>query len=324
MNQNQPEAAMNALRLSLNVIRSATDAPEDVRTKLERRVQSELMAIAQAEERIVAERAERTRLDAAAEQRTRTIDLLQRDKQTIEAMMIQFDLLIKEGVYNVLYSGGMGNIVTTSAPFGEARLLAQQAYALNRGGPLPYSDNDPSPGAGYFVSYTMGFYSQEIQFRALTKYRFLLTMQDITRASVPFPDTPDDRIPRRRLVACDLRKADPEVRESRRPVRTRRKDQANSREARRADLDVVQRGNAARRRAQVHQAGDDHGELFGAFRSTSTRSGFQKPTRRWPRPVRNMELEGVPSEAHAQAAAQPARPDLHGQGRVPDDHLQRV
>ena len=57
MNQNQPEAAMNALRLSLNVIRSATDAPEDVRTKLERRVQAELMAIASAEERIVSERA---------------------------------------------------------------------------------------------------------------------------------------------------------------------------------------------------------------------------------------------------------------------------
>ena len=121
MNQNQPEAAMNALRLTLNVIRSATDVSEDVRAKLESRVQAQLMATAQAEERIVAERAERTRLDSAAEQRTRTIDLLQRDKQTIEAMMIQFDLLIKEGVYNVLYSGGMGNIVTTSAPFGEAQ-----------------------------------------------------------------------------------------------------------------------------------------------------------------------------------------------------------
>ena len=171
------------------MIRSATDVSEDVRAKLERRVQSQLMATVQAEERIVADRAERTRLDSAAEQRTRTIDLLQRDKQTIEAMMIQFDLLMKEGVYNVLYSGGMGNIVTTSAPFGEARLLAQQAYALQRGGPLPYSDNDPAPTAGYFTSYAMGFYSQEIQFRALTKYRFLLTMQDVTRASVPFPDT---------------------------------------------------------------------------------------------------------------------------------------
>ena len=81
MNQNQPEAAMNALRLTLNVVRSATDVSEDVRAKLERRIQAQLMATVQAEERIVGERAERTRLDSAAEQRTRTIDLFQRDKR---------------------------------------------------------------------------------------------------------------------------------------------------------------------------------------------------------------------------------------------------
>src|SRR5262249_53525776 len=113
----------------------------------------------------------------------------QRDKQTIEAMMIQFDLLIREGVYNVLYNGGFGDIATSTAPFGEARLLAQQAYALQRGGPLPYSDNDPAPTAGNFVSYAMGFLAQELQFRALTRYRFLLTLQDVSRAAVPFPDT---------------------------------------------------------------------------------------------------------------------------------------
>ncbi len=50
MNQNQPEAALSALRLALNVIRSATDVSEDVRSKLERRVQSQLMrATVQAE-----------------------------------------------------------------------------------------------------------------------------------------------------------------------------------------------------------------------------------------------------------------------------------
>ena len=72
--------------------------------------QSQLMVTVQAEERVVAERAERLRLEAAAEQRTRAIDLFQRNKQTIEAMMIQFDTLISEGVYNMLYTGGMGNI----------------------------------------------------------------------------------------------------------------------------------------------------------------------------------------------------------------------
>ncbi len=169
----------------------------------------------QAEERVVAERAERTRLDSAAEQRTRTIDILQRDKKTIEAMMMQFDLLIREGVYNVLYSGGMGDIVRTSAPFGEARLLAQQAYALQRGGPLPYSDNDPSPTAGYFTSYAMGFYTQEIQFRTLQKYRFLLTMQDITRAAIPFPDTQTIEYPDATWWRVYLGEAHPEVWEGR-------------------------------------------------------------------------------------------------------------
>ncbi len=170
-------------------MRSATNVAEADRTKLDRRIQAQLLATVQAEERIVPERAERTRLEAAAEQRTRTIDLFQRNKQTIEAMMIQFDTLVSEGVYNVLYTGGMGNITVTTAPFQTARLLAQKAYALQRGGPLPYSDNDPAPGAGKFVAYTMGFLSQELQFRDLERYRYLLTLQDVSRAAIPFPDT---------------------------------------------------------------------------------------------------------------------------------------
>jgi hypothetical protein len=189
LKQDQPEAALNALRLAQNVIRSATNVSEEDRAKLDRRIQAQLMATVQAEERIIAERAERVRSDSSAEQRTRAVDVLQRDKKTIEAMMIQFDLLVKEGVYNVLYAGGMGNIITITAPFGEARLLAQQAYALQRGGPLPYSDNDPAPGVGQFTSYTMGFLAQEQGFRDLKYYRYLLTMQDVSRASIPFPDT---------------------------------------------------------------------------------------------------------------------------------------
>jgi hypothetical protein len=189
LRQGQAEAALSALRLAQNVVRSATNVSDDVRNNLDRRIQAQLLSTVQAEERVVAERAERTRLDSAAEQRTRAIDIFQRDKQTIEAMMIQFDLLVREGVYNVLYTGGMGNITTTSAPFTEARLLAQQAYALQRGGPLPYSDNNPAPGAGKFVAYTMGFLSQELQFRDLERYRFLLTLQDVSRAAIPFPDT---------------------------------------------------------------------------------------------------------------------------------------
>src|SRR5262249_31468700 len=121
-------------------------------------------------------------------QRTRAIDLFQRNKQTIAAMMVQFDTLMSEGVYNVLFNGGMGDIRAATQPFFEARLLAQKAYALQRGGPLPYSDNDPAPAAGEAVANAVNFYNQEMQFRKLKYFRFLLTMQDVTRASVPFPD----------------------------------------------------------------------------------------------------------------------------------------
>ena len=95
---------------------------------------------------------------------------------------------MSEGVYNVLFIGGLGDIRAATQPFYEARLLAQKAYALQRGGPLPYSDNDPAPAAGEFVSNAMNFYTQEVMFVRLKQYRYLLTMQDVTRASIPFPD----------------------------------------------------------------------------------------------------------------------------------------
>ena len=102
LNQGQPEAALSQLRLTQNVVRSATNVAEDDRNKLDRRIQAQLLATVQAEERIVAERAEHQRVEAAAEQRIRAIDFFQRNKETIAAMMIQFDTLITEGTYNVL------------------------------------------------------------------------------------------------------------------------------------------------------------------------------------------------------------------------------
>ena len=145
MDHGQPEAALNALRLAQNLVRSATNVLDADRNALDRRIQAQMVATVQAEERIVAERAERQRLEAAAEQRTRAIDIFQRNKETIGAMMVQFDTLMSEGVYNVLFIGGLGDIRAATQPFYEARLLAQKAYALQRGGPLPYSDNDPAP-----------------------------------------------------------------------------------------------------------------------------------------------------------------------------------
>jgi tetratricopeptide (TPR) repeat protein len=184
----QPEAALTNLRLAQNIVRSATNVPESARTALDRRIQAQILSTVRDEERIVSERAERQRLAAAAEQRQRAVSQFQSNQQTIRAMMSQFDLLMGEGVYNSLYNGGMGNISAATAPFYQARILAQQARSLMHKGTLPYSDEDPAPYAGMFVSMTMGFLSQELQFEALKEYRYMLTMQDIARAAVPFPD----------------------------------------------------------------------------------------------------------------------------------------
>jgi len=184
----QPEAALTNLRLAQNYVRSATNVPESVRSALDKRIQAQLLTTVRDEERIVAERAEQQRLLAASEQRSRAVSEFMTNQETIKGMMTQFALLMDEGIYNVLYGGGYGNITATAAPFYSARVLAQHARALMRRGTMPYSDWDPAPYAGMFTSMTMGFLAQELQFRQLQSFRYMLTMQDVTRAGVPFPD----------------------------------------------------------------------------------------------------------------------------------------
>ena len=184
----QPEAALTNLRLAQNYVRSATNVPESVRSALDKRIQAQMLTTVRDEERIVAERAEQQRLQAASEQRSRAVAEFMTNQETIKAMMTQFDLLMDQGIYNVLYGGGYGNITAAAAPFYSARVLAQHARALMRRGTMPYSDWDPAPYAGMFTSMTTGFLFQELQFRQLQSFRYLLTMQDVTRAGVPFPD----------------------------------------------------------------------------------------------------------------------------------------
>ncbi len=184
----QPDAALSNLRLAQNYVRSATNIPESVRSALEKRIQAQMLTTVRDEERIVADRAEQQRLLAASAQRTRAVAEFQTNQDTIKAMMTQFALLMDEGYYNVLYGGGYGNITAAAAPFYSARILAQHARALMRRGTQPYSDWDPAPYAGMFTSMTTAFLRQEMQFRELKWFRFMLTMQDVTRASIPFPD----------------------------------------------------------------------------------------------------------------------------------------
>ena len=64
-----PRPPSTPLRLAQNLVRSATNVAEADRAGLDRRIQAQMISTVQAEERIVGERAERQRLEAAAEQR---------------------------------------------------------------------------------------------------------------------------------------------------------------------------------------------------------------------------------------------------------------
>jgi hypothetical protein len=49
------------------------------------------------------------RLQPVAEQRTRAVELLERKAQTIADMLARFGSLMNDGIYNLLFRGGMND-----------------------------------------------------------------------------------------------------------------------------------------------------------------------------------------------------------------------
>jgi hypothetical protein len=177
----QPEAALSALKLAQSVVRSAADVDESTRASLDRALQASILATVRAQERIEQDRAEELRREAAAEQRLRALDRVGRDQETVNTLMTQFDSLMAQGQANVLASGGLGDINVTTAPFSDARQHAQSARALAPAAAAPH--------AGVFAASTAGFLAQALAFEQIKEHRFMLSMQDVDRAAVPFPDT---------------------------------------------------------------------------------------------------------------------------------------
>jgi tetratricopeptide (TPR) repeat protein len=181
LNAGDAQSALNVLRLGVNSLQTAEGVPDAVRRQLTRELQAQIRATVRREEELELRRAESLRAQGVAEQRTRDLADAERVEDTVKALMDQFDALMSRGVYNVLFNGGTGDIAAATAPFYDARLVAQQARALD---PLALA-----PWAGLLKAQFEGFLAQELQFEALKEYRFMLTLQDVDRAAVPFPDT---------------------------------------------------------------------------------------------------------------------------------------
>ena len=175
-----PEAALAGLRDALTVVQSADNVPEDSRRRLENEVRNQIANTERLEDRINQEKAEQYRIAAGQVARTAAVDRLVSNQTIIGTQMAEFDSLMAEGIYRVLASGGLADIDVTRTPFVEARFLAQAARARE---PLALA-----PVAGFYVSDTIGFFSQSIQYDRLKEYRAMLTWSDVDRTSVPFPD----------------------------------------------------------------------------------------------------------------------------------------
>src|SRR5207245_2636087 len=134
--------------LTLESVRAET-IRQDLRDTLARQVSTQIQATVRREEEIELNQAEELRLAAAGAQTQRAINELQKNQEIVNTLMVQFDQLMTEGQYNVLYNGGGGDIAATTAPFYNARVIAQQARALEPTNPAPY--------AGVFVSEAEGF-----------------------------------------------------------------------------------------------------------------------------------------------------------------------
>ncbi|MBI1325864.1 tetratricopeptide repeat protein [bacterium] len=180
LNANNPDAALNALRQAQNMVRSATDIPEATRVRLDRELQASLLAATRQEERNLERQAEDARLGSLAEARSRSLEEYEDVNKTVGVLMEQFDNLINQGIYNVMYSGGFGSISESVEPFVQARLLAQKARAMR--------PNEEAPIAAEFVSARIGFYALAREYEALKEFNFMLSLADVDRAAVPFPD----------------------------------------------------------------------------------------------------------------------------------------
>lgn len=181
LNRGNAEGALTLLRLGQTALQSEEQLPENTKRALLARLQSQIQATVKRADELDLQRAETLRLQNAALQRTRTLDQLATDQNTIESLMIRFDYLIAQGQYNVLFNGGTGNIAEAIKPFAEAYTYARQARSID--------STALAPNLGILYSQFVGSLANELASEQLKEYRFLLTMNDVARASVPFPDT---------------------------------------------------------------------------------------------------------------------------------------
>jgi len=179
----QPAAALSVLRLAKIVVENNPAVSPEVKRNLDRRLQNAIISAVRDEERIIAETAERIRIQSQAEEQLRALDELRTIQTTVSSLMTQFDAAMDQGDFNVraFTKDTVDALAKNTKPFRTAFDLAVKARAL--------SPRAEAPHAGVFKAQTEGFLATALAYRDLKFYRTLLTLGDIERAAIPFNDS---------------------------------------------------------------------------------------------------------------------------------------
>ncbi len=137
LNRGAYDEARETLRNGLTAVRGETNVGDTTRNSLLSRLGAQLQATDRRADELEVQQMESLRRRNQSEARMRVLDALAINQENTSALMTRFDTLMNQGQYNVLFTGGTGDISKAIAPFAEARLYAVQARAKDQNATAP-------------------------------------------------------------------------------------------------------------------------------------------------------------------------------------------
>ncbi len=172
--QTDPEGARDLLRRTLGSLSEDTAIREEVRDRLTRQLEGTLRYVDTEGARILRDQEERLRRQAIAVERLATDQARRSDQELIQRRMIAFREMIRTARYEDAYL--------------QALSIAQDQ--LRKGAPVPVAVTAAADHSQYARNLTE---YREVQQQR--EERYVSTMLQVERASVPFPDEPPIRFP---------------------------------------------------------------------------------------------------------------------------------
>jgi hypothetical protein len=169
-----PDAANDLLKRTYATVRDNPDLTSRTRDLLSNRLESAMRNVTLQGARIKRDREEQLRQLADASRRLELEQARTAEQERTRARMLAFSALMNQARYEDAYL--------------QANAITQDA--INSGRPVPVAAT-----AGYAIALNANNLSQIQELRRVREERFLLTMMQVERSHVPFPDEPPIQFP---------------------------------------------------------------------------------------------------------------------------------